>query len=120
MAVIVASMVGIVLTAAGVLGTVYAMHVAAQSPRFRARVRRHGFAVAARLYDVRRQVGYRLRRAAGAARRTLRQVRPAALRTVATVRRRLATGAPPYLARRSAEVRYVPVERVPAESLHSR
>jgi len=72
MAIVVVAMIGIVLTAAGVLGAVYLMHQFARSPRMRARVRRRAFAVVADLYGVRRQLGYRFERAAASSNRWLR------------------------------------------------
>lgn len=73
MAIVVVTMIAIVLTAVAVLGAAYATHLIARSPRFRARIRRWGFALAASLYSARRELGCRLRRMAGA---TARRVGP--------------------------------------------
>lgn len=140
MMVVITAMVGIVLTAGGVLGVVYVMHLVAQSPRARGELRRRGFAVVAGVYSVRRQVGSRLRRAivaaehlsgpAGAgshvgsalgrtgqrirseAAATYDRVRPVARRTVAVARRRVATGGRRTIGRTSADLGYPPVNRI--------
>lgn len=83
MAIFVATMIGIVITAGGVLGAVYLMHVIAGSPRLRARFRRRAFALVAGLYGIRRQLGYRLQRAAAA---TIHGLRPVVLRVVHRVK----------------------------------
>ena len=74
MVVVVVTMIGIVLTAVGVLGAVYTGHLIARSPRFRARFRRSSFALIAGVYSVRRQLGYRLRRGGRMAGAWLRSV----------------------------------------------
>jgi hypothetical protein len=65
-----AYMIAIVITAVGVIGAVYLMHLISRSPRARARFRRRAFALAAGLYGARRELGYRLRRIAGSTART--------------------------------------------------
>jgi hypothetical protein len=83
MAIVAASMMIIVLTAIGVLGAAFGMHLIARSPRSRARLRRWAMAAAASSYSVRRHVAYQARRAA---RFTRRRFRPLWIRT----KRRLA------------------------------
>jgi hypothetical protein len=70
MAIVIVAMVAIVLTAGGVLGAVYATHVITESPQARAKLRRQSFAAVEWVYAVRRQVGYRVRRATTAAEQT--------------------------------------------------
>lgn len=143
MAVVIMAMVAIVLTALGVLGVVYAMHLVAQSPRVRGELRRRAFVVAAGVYSVRRQLGSRLRKAVAptdhradstgagangrvrsalvradqrarlAAATSYHRVRPVARRTVAVARRRVATGGRRSLGRGSVDVGYAPMNRVP-------
>jgi hypothetical protein len=83
MAIVIVAMVAIVLTAGGVLGAVYATHVITESPQARAKLRRQSFAAVERIYAVRRQVGYRVRRATTAAEQTAPVARETGIRTVA-------------------------------------
>jgi hypothetical protein len=61
MAVVVASMVVILITAVVVLLAVFAMHVIARSPRARMRLRRWVLATATSAYSVRREMAQRVR-----------------------------------------------------------
>jgi hypothetical protein len=91
MAVVVASMAVILLTAMAVLLAVFGMHLITRSPRVRQRIRLATLAVGTTAYSVRREAAHRVRLAGRYARRHLGPPASRAWRTVEPVAARKGT-----------------------------
>ena len=91
MAVVVASMAVILLTAVAVLLAVFGMHLITRSPRVRQRIRLATLAVGTTAYSVRRETAHRVRLAGRYARRHLGPPASRAWRTVEPVAARTGT-----------------------------
>lgn len=107
MAVVVASMVVIMLTALAVLLAVFGMHLITRSPRVRQRVRRGVLTVGTTAYSVRREIAHRVRLVGRYARRHLgppasrawRSIEPVVARTGSELAERLGKRARPFIDR---------------------
>jgi hypothetical protein len=108
MAVVVASMAVIVLTALAVLLAVFGMHLITRSPRVRQRIRLGALAVGTTAYSVRREIAHRVRLVGRYARRHLAQSASRAWRSVEPVMER--TGS--ELAERVTEQARLFIDRV--------
>lgn len=115
MAVIVASMAVIMLTAVAVLLTVYGMHLISRSPRVRQRIRLAALAVGTTAYWVRREFAHRVRLVGRYVRRHLgqpassawRSVEPVVVRTSSELAERVTKRARLLIDRVKAGVQYV-------------
>jgi hypothetical protein len=115
MAVVVASMAVILLTAVAVLLAVFGMHLITRSPRFRQRVRRGALAVGTTTYSVRREIAHRVRLVGRYARRHLgspvsqawRSVEPVLERTGSELAERVMQRARSFIDRVKTGIEYV-------------
>lgn len=115
MAVVVASMAVILLTAVAVLLAVFGMHLITRSPRVRQRIRLATLAVGTTAYSVRRETTHRVRLAGRYARRHLgppasrawRTVEPVAARTGTELAERVTEQARRFIDRVKTGIEYV-------------